>query len=65
MQVSTWLSYIAFHLWLQTLVGNGCNLFRIMSDIVSKLWAQCSENAVLFDWNLSKRPFLGKVVHLA
>ena len=34
-----------------------------MTEIVSKL-SSISEYAVLVDWNLSKRPFLGQVVNL-
>ena len=42
----------------------GCDRFRITPDIISKLCAQPSEVAALFDWNLSslRRPFLGQVV---
>ena len=42
----------------------GCNRFRITPDIVSKLCAPLSEVAVLFDSNLSRRPFLGHVFDL-
>ena len=44
-------------------INFGCNLFRITPDIVSKLCVWPSEVAVLFDSNLSKRPFLGQGVH--
>ena len=54
MQVSTWLSHIAFHLqlfWLQTLDAidaSGCfQAFSLPSEV-----------AVLFDLNLSRRPVL-------
>ena len=39
----------------------GCYPLRIMSDIVSKLLRLA---AVLFDWNLSRLPFLGHVIYL-
>ena len=42
----------------------GCYWLRIMPEIVSKLWALPSEVAVLFDLNLSRRPFLGQVADL-
>ena len=62
--VTTWLSNIAFHLrpiWLQTLV-------EIDSELCQRSFpsfcAPPSEVAVLFDSNLSRRPFLGQVVDL-
>ena len=42
----------------------GCNWFRIMPDIFSKLLMPPSEVTVLFDLNLSRHPFLGLVVNL-
>ena len=48
MQGFTWLSNIAFHLWL------------IWLETLKTL----SEVAVLLDWNLSKCPFLGQIVNL-
>ena len=62
MQVSTWLSNIAFHLWLiwmQTLVA-----IRIMPDIVSKLlrfaiWSSC---AVRFESEQTPFPWTGRCV---
>ena len=42
----------------------GCNQFRITPGIVFKLCALPSEVAVLFDSNLSRRPFLRQVVDL-
>ena len=66
MQVSIWLSNIVFHMqlfWLHF----GCNPFRIMPDIVSRLLLallQPSEVAVLFNWNLRRLPFFRQVVNL-
>ena len=62
--VTTWLSNIAFHLrpiWLQTLVAIDSE-----SCLTSfpRFCAPPSEVAVLFDSNLSRRPFLGQVVDL-
>ena len=46
------------------LAGNfGCNQFRILPEIVFKLDVLSFEVAVLFDWNLSRCPFL-QVVNL-
>ena len=64
MLVTTWLSNIAFHLrliWLQTLVAidSESRLTLFPSFCVPP-----SEVAVLFDLNLSRRPFLGPVVDL-
>ena len=60
--VTTWLLNIAFHLrsiWLQTLVA-----IDSQSCLPSfpRFCAPPSEVAVLFDLNLSRRPFLGQVV---
>ena len=61
-QVSAWLSNITFHLqpiWLQTLVAidsESCQ--RSLLSVCS----QPSEVAVLFYWNLNRRPFLRQVV---
>ena len=62
--VTTWLSNIAFHLrpiWLQTLV-----VIDSESHLTSfpSFCAPPSEVAVLFNLNLSRRPFLGQVVDL-
>ena len=35
-----------------------CNQYKFMPEIVSKLFYPQSEVAVLFNWNLSRRPFL-------
>ena len=59
--VTTWLSNIAFHLrpiWLQTLVAIDSES-RLTS--FPSFCAPPSEVAVLFDSNLSRRPFLGQV----
>ena len=59
--VTTWLSNIAFHLqliWLQTLVAIDS---ESRQTSFQSFCAQPSEVAVLFDWNLSRRPFLGQV----
>ena len=62
--VTTWLSNIAFHLrpiWLQTLAeidSESC-----LTSFPS-FCAPPSEVAVLYDSNLSRRPFLGQVVDL-
>ena len=42
----------------------GCNRFRIVPDIVPSFFALPSEVAVLFNLNLSRRPFLWQVVDL-
>ena len=42
----------------------GCDRFRIMPDIISSFCVPTSEVTVLFDSNLSRRPFLGHVVDL-
>ena len=62
--VTSWLSNIAFHLrpiWLQTLVAIDSE-----SCLTSfpRFCAPPSEVAVLFDSNLSRRPFFGQVVDL-
>ena len=64
MQVFTLQSNIAFHLrliWLRTLIV-------IDSEPCQRLFptfcAQPSEKSVLFDWNLSRRPFLGQLINL-
>ena len=63
MQISAWLSNLAS--FATDLAANlGCNRFRIVPYIVSKLWVPPSEEAVLFKWNLSRRSFLGQVVNL-
>ena len=62
--VTTWLSNIAFHLrpiWLQTLVAIDS---ESCLTSFSRFCAPPSEVAVLFDSNLSRRPFLGQVVDL-
>ena len=59
--VTSWLSNIAFHLrpiWLQSLVAIDSEL-RLTS--FPSFCAPPSEVAVLFDSNLSRRPFLGQV----
>ena len=66
--VTTWLSNFAFHLRPIKLRSDltahfGCDRFRIMPEIVSKLLRAASEVAVLFDSNLSRRPFLGPALH--
>ena len=64
MQVFTWLSNIAFHLrlfWLQTLVvidSESCQ------RSFSSFCAPPSEVAVLFRWNLSRRPVLRPILDL-
>ena len=58
MQVSTWLTDVAFHLngfLLQFLVVIDCNSCQRFFPSFSTLQ---SEAAVLFDWNLSRHPFL-------
>ena len=62
--VTTWLSNIAFHLqkiWLQTLVAVDTASCHTSFPSFCTL---PSEVAVLFDKNLSRRPFLGQVVNL-
>ena len=62
--VTTWLSNITFHLllvWLQTL--DAIDLESLLTSFPS-FCAPPSEVAVMFDLNLSRRPFLGQVVHL-
>ena len=60
--VTTWVSNIAFHLrptWLQTLVAIESESCQTSFP---SFCAPPSEVAVLFDSNLSRRPFLGQVV---
>ena len=55
--VTTWLSNIAFHLrliWLQTLVAIDS---ESRLTLFPSFCAPPSEVAVLFDWDLSRRPF--------
>ena len=62
--VTTWPSNIAFHLrqiWLQTLVAIDSESCQTSFP---SFCAPPSEVAVLFDSNLSRRPFLGQVVDL-
>ena len=62
--VTTWLSNIAFDLrqiWLQTLVAIDSESCQTSFP---SFCAPPSEVAVLFDSNLSRRPFLGQVVDL-
>ena len=62
--VTTWLSNIAFHLrliWLQTLVAIDSESH--MTSLPS-FFAPPPEDAVLFNSNLSRLPFLGQVVDL-
>ena len=65
MLVTAWLSNIAFHLgpiWLQTLVVIDSEL--CLTSFPS-FCSPPSEVAALFDWNLSRRPFLRQVVDTA
>ena len=60
--VTTWLFNIAIHLWpiwLQTLVAINAESRLTLFPSFS---APPSEVAVLFNYNLSRRPFLGQVV---
>ena len=62
--VTIWLSNIAFHLrpiWLQTLVSIDS---ESRQTSFQSFCAPPSEVAVLFDSNLSRRPFLRQVVDL-
>ena len=62
MLVTTLLSNIAFHLqpiWLQTLIAIDSESHL---TLFPSICAQLSEVVALFDWNMSRRPFLGQVV---
>ena len=66
MQVSTWLSNIAFHLWPTDLAANfGCDRFKIMSE--SSQTSFPSFGALPFEveiWNWADAPFLGQGINL-
>ena len=59
-----WACWHFFSIATVLAVKFGSNQFRIMPEIVSKLWHIPSGVAVLLNWNLYRSPFLGQVVHL-
>ena len=59
MQVSTWLSSIAFHVTLISLQVLIVTYSESCQRLFTSYCALPSEVAVLFNWNLSRHPFLG------
>ena len=59
MQISTWLAFYLWPIWLQSLA-----VIKSESSqrLIPSFWALPPEVAVLFDWNLSRCPLLRPVV---